>query len=288
MKHKQIITILSLNLLILITSFTCNNAKSDDTKTPLARVYDKFLYKEDIAKIIPKHASKQDSIDKIKSFVEFWVKEQALTKTAEFNLPEDQKNVANELERYRMTLLIERYKRSFLAQNLDTLITKQQIQDFYDKHKEEFRLTQAAVKVDYIRVLTTAPNISMIKNLYRSNREKDKLKVKKYCSNHAALYNNFNDDWIFFKDLSLTVPFEIDNIEKYLKLKKNIEVSDSIYLYLVNIRNYRLKGAVSPLKFVEGNIQSMLLNQRKRLLIDSLQTNIYNNMIDKKEIEMFE
>ena len=32
----------------------------------------------------------------------------------------------------------------------------------------------------------------------------------------------------------------------------------------------------------------MMLNQRKQQLIDNLQTNVYNNMIDKKEIEIFD
>ncbi len=284
---KHLLYILILSIAILTASFKCNNVKSDETKTPLARVYDKFLYKEDISGIVPPNTTEQDSIDKVKSFVEFWVKEQSLTKTAELNLPEEQKDVAKELERYRITLLIERYKRSFLAENLDTLITSEQIKEFYDKHKEEFRLMQAAVKVDYIRVLKTAPNISRVKRLYRSKKEKDKRKVQEYCTNHSALYDDFNNNWVYFKNLQLSVPFNITDVNKYLSKKKYIEVSDSTFLYLVNIRDYRLKGAVSPLIFVEGSIQSMLLNKRRQLLIDSLQRTVYNNMLDQRKIEIF-
>ncbi len=275
-------------LLILIgVLFSCKNKKSDENKTPLARVYDMYLYKEDIANIITKGSSKQDSIDKVKSFVDFWIREQALTKTAELNLPEEQKNVANELENYRMTLLIERYKRSFLSQNLDTLITKKQIQDFYDKHQDEFRLNKAAVKVDYIRVLSTAPNLYLVRRFYRSNLEKDKLKVQEYCKNHSALYKNFNNDWIYFKSFINTIPYTVDDVENFLRRRQYIEFKDSTYYHFVNIRNYRLKGSISPLVFVEGNIQSMLLNQRKRLLIDSLQNSIYNKMTDEGKIEIF-
>jgi hypothetical protein len=57
---------------------------------------------------------------------------------------------------------------------------------------------------------------------------------------------------------------------------------------MVNIMNYRLKDAIAPLVFVEGNIQGILLNQRKQALIDDLETNIYYNMLDKKDIELFE
>ncbi len=262
--------------------------KSDKEKTPVARVYDKFLYKEDLAKIIPKDASKQDSMEKANNFIDFWVKEQAFTRTAELNLPEEQKNVANELERYRITLLIERYKRRFLLNNLDTIITKEQIQAFYDKHKEEFKLSQPAVKVDYVKVLSTAPNISKVERLYTSNLKKDKLKIEEYCNSHSALYQNFNNDWIYFHQLMLSLPLTVSNVGDFLKRKRNIAVKDSIYSYYVNIGSYRLKGEISPLTFVEDNIQSMLLNQRKRSLIDSLQKSVYNNMIDDGTIEIFD
>ncbi|NJO91050.1 MAG: hypothetical protein HC831_20360 [Chloroflexia bacterium] len=267
---------------------SCNQPKQEEGKTPLARVHDKFLYLEDIAEMIPNNIPPQDSINKVKSFVDFWVREQALTKTAEINLPEEQKNVASELEKYRMTLLIERYKRKFLAQNLDTVVTSKQISDFYNEHEAEFKLSQSAVKATYIKILRTTPNMGLVRSLYRSDREKDKQELKSYCAEHAAMYDEFNNDWIYFKDLMIEIPLRIDNQENYLKSRDYIEVEDSVYNYLVNIHNYRLIGATSPLVFVEGNIQSMMLNQRKQQLIDNLQTNIYNNMIDKNEIEIFE
>ncbi len=280
---KQIIP-----LLILTGIFLTNCApKSDKDKIPVARVCDKYLYKEDLAKIISKDASKQDSVEKAKSFIDFWVKEQAFTITAELNLPEEQKDVSNELEKYRTTLLIERYKRNFLLNNLDTTITKKQIQAFYDKHQEEFKLNQASIKVSYAKVLSTAPNISKVARLYSSNLEKDKIQIQEYCNSHSALYQDFNNEWIYFNKLLIAVPLTVKNVDDFLKHTRHISVKDSMYSYYVNISNYRLKGEVSPLIFVEDNIQSMLLNQRKRSLIDSLQTSVYNNMIDDRSIEIF-
>ncbi len=285
---KRYIKIIFISALIGGGIASCKQPVQEEGKTPLARVHDKFLYLEDIADMIPNEIPPQDSINKVKSFVDFWVREQALTKTAELNLPEEQKDVANELEKYRMTLLIERYKRKFLAQNLDTVITAIEVNEFYENHQSEFKLSQPAVKATYVKVLKTTPNIGLVRALYRSSREKDKQELKNYCAEHAAVYDDFNSEWIFFKDLMIEIPLRIDNQENYLKSKNYIEIADSVYYYLVNIHNYRLMGATSPLVFVEGNIQGMMLNQRKQQLIDSLQTNIYNNMIDQKEIEIFE
>jgi hypothetical protein len=285
---KKYIKLVFVGSLMGCLFFYCSKPKQEEGKTPLARVHEKFLYLEDIAEMIPDNIPSQDSITKVKTFVDFWVKEQALTKTAEINLPEEQKDVARELEKYRMTLLIERYKRKFLAQNLDTVITPKQISEFYEAHQPDFKLSQPAIKATFIKILKTTPNLGLVRSLYRSNREKDKQELKDYCTEHAAVYEDFNNEWIYFKDLLIEIPTRIDNQQSYLKSNKYLETSDSVYYYLVNIHNYRLMGATSPLVFVEGNIQSMMLNQRKQQLIDNLQTNIYNNMLDNEEIIIFD
>jgi len=275
-------------ILIIVISFLGCGDKHDKNKTLIARVYDKYLYKEDLAGVVQSGISKADSINKVKSFIDFWVKRQAMTKTAELNLVEEQKDVTKELEDYRMDLLIFRYKQKFIEQNLDTVVTEKQINSFYTDHENEFKLAQPAIKATFIKILKTTPNISMVKSLYRSLKEKDIVQVSNYCKAQSASYKNYNNEWVYFKDLLIEIPVRVDDQESFLKEHSFIEVQDTTYYYLVNILNYRLKDAVSPLIFVEGNIQGIILNQRKQALIDGLENNIYFNMLDKKDIELFE
>jgi hypothetical protein len=262
--------------------------KQDEGKTPIARVYDKYLYLEDLAGVVPTGLSAEDSIINIKSYIDFWIKRQAMTKTAELNLAEEQKNVAEELENYRMDLLIFRYKQRFIEENLDTIVTTKQIMEFYNAHEGEFLLSQPAIKGTFIKILKTSPNISMVRSLYRSGRENDMKQVKEYCEDQSALYNDYNNEWVYFKDVFIEIPIRIDDQEIYLKSKSYIETEDSANVYLLNIKNYRLKDAVSPLIFVEGNIQSMILKQRKQELINGIENNVYNTMLDKEDIELFD
>ncbi len=284
--NKNLIWILLSSIIGFILS-GCSNDE-DKNKSIIARVYDKYLYKQDLAGVVQSGLSKEDSINKVKSYIDFWVKRQALTKTAELNLIEEQKDVTKELEDYRMDLLIFRYKQKFIEQNLDTIVTQKQISSFYAEHETEFKLAQPAIKATFIKILKTTPNISMVRSLYRSSREKDLNQVKDYCSEQSATYKNYNNEWVYFKDLLIEIPVRVNDQETYLKANTNIEVQDSTYFYLVNIQNYRLKDAISPLVFVEGNIQGIILNQRKQTLIDELENNIYFNMLDKKDIELFD
>jgi hypothetical protein len=266
--------------------FSCNKPKKEEGKTPIARVFDKYLYKEDLKDIVPAGLSPEDSAGRVHNYIDMWVKKQAMMKTAELNLAEEQKDVSQELEDYRMTLLISRYKQIFMEQNLDTIITEKQIEDYYNAHPEVFKITQPAVIVLYIKVLKTSPNIDVIKQKYRSARERDINELKNLCAESAAEYNDFNNDWIYFKDLIVNIPVRIDNQEKFLKTNKYIEAEDNNYLYFVAIKNYRLKGATAPVKFVRGQISVGILNERKEKIIRELENNIYNNMLDNKDIEI--
>jgi len=286
MQHKTTIMLCISMLLSFIVA--CDDSNKHNGKTPIARVYDKYLYKEDLKGIVSSGSSPSDSILKTESYIDFWVKRQAMTKTAEINLPEEQKDVTEELENYRMDRLIFRYKQRFIEQNLDTVVTQKQINDFYTQHEKEFLLPQPAIQGIFIKIVKTTPNLSMIKSLYKSTRETDQKQIKDYCLEHSAIYNNYNSEWIYFKDVIINIPYQINDQEDFLKTKNYIETQDSTNCYFLTIKNYRLKNAISPIIFVEGNIESMILKQRKDGILNSLENDIYNSMLDKNDIELFE
>ncbi|MBN2757216.1 MAG: hypothetical protein JXR51_08570 [Bacteroidales bacterium] len=281
-----------IEFLILSTIFfsiiSCSNKNKEDSEIPVARVYGDYLYVSDLEEIIPDGVSPEDSLNRVKSYIDFWVKRQAIMKTAEMNLIEEQKDVTEELEDYRMKLLIFRYKQKFIEQNLDTVVTDSQIEQFYNENQAEFLVGQPVIKALYIKILKTTTNLEMVKRLYRSSRERDIEQLSDYCVQNATKYNDFNNEWIYFKDLLIDIPIRVDNQEEYLKSKNYIEVEDSVFSYFASIKNYRLKNSIAPLVFVQGNIQSVILNKRKQKLIDDLENNIYNNMLDNMDIELFE
>jgi len=275
-------------LFLSLLSTACNEGQKDKSKIPVARVLDKYLYKEDIKDIVPENLSAIDSANRVRNYIDMWLKKQAMMKTAEINLIEEQKDVSKELEDYRMTLLISRYIQLFLEQNLDTIITEKQIETYYNSHPEVFKIHQPAVMALYIKILRTAPNIDIIRNNYKSSRERNIQELKVFCEENATRYDNFNNEWIYFKDLILDIPIRVDDQQKFLRLNKFIEVYDSTYYYFVKIDNFRLKNATAPIKFVKGQIQVGILNDRKDRLNRDLENNIYNNMLDNNDIEIIE
>ena len=75
-----------------------------------------------------------------KDFIEKWVRNQLLLNKAEINLTDEEKNVEQQIENYRSSLLIYAYEQSYLRQNLDTVVTDKEIEDYYKENQSNFIL----------------------------------------------------------------------------------------------------------------------------------------------------
>src|SRR6187549_2744486 len=84
---------LALSALILSLSFiSCNyfrKPEPDRPVTAVARVYDKYLYTNDISRMITPGTSKEDSVLMANSYIQSWIKQQVILHKAETNLDDE-------------------------------------------------------------------------------------------------------------------------------------------------------------------------------------------------------
>ncbi len=270
----------------LLFLYSCSFFEKDNEK--VVRVFDKYLYINEISSVIPDGTSPDDSLVKAKSFIDMWVQKQLLLKKAELNLDDEQKDVEKQLEDYRTSLLIFKYKQLFLQQKLDTIISLRDIESYYQQHSADFLLQSPAIKGFYAKLLKTDPNIDNLKYWLESRNVRDIQKLKDYCLRRAVLCETFKEDWTLFENILKDLKIHIPDVEKFLKTEKKISVSDSAYQYFVFIKEFRLKNQTAPLNFVKNYIESILLNKRKNQLINELENNIYQNALNQNNVEYFE
>ncbi len=275
-------------LFILLTGLgTCTSIENRNKEKSLARVYDKNLYPSDIQDIFPKNISKSDSVIILQSFVDKWIKKQLILQKAELNLTEEQKDVQQRLDEYRSSLLIYKYEQNLISQKLDTVITREEVQSYYDENPSNFSLDDHIIKCLYLKLPINAPELYRVRQLYRSEREEDVKQLETYCYQYALKYDYFNEAWVPFSNIARELPNEVRNPDRYLRYNRYIEQQDSLYRYLVNIREYQLAGTVSPLDFVEAKIRTIILNKRKVKFVHDLENNIYMDALNKGEFTVY-
>jgi hypothetical protein len=264
----------------------CSSEKISEEQ-PIARVFNEYLYPSDLKDLFNGITSKQDSIDLVKSFTEKWAKKQVLLHLAEVNLNDEQMDVSRELDNYKTSLLIYKYQQSFISQKLDTIISDQEIAEYFNAHPNEFFLEENIVKAVFIELPKSAPNPEKVKALYTSTKEKDLKKLDDYCNKYAFKFDDFNDNWISFNSILKMTPFEISDQETFLKTSKQIEVNDTNYFYFVSIREFQLAGNSAPLEFAKNIITPIILTKRKIDLLNKLENNALKDESNKKNFETY-
>ncbi len=265
----------------------CMDNKNGNNK-PIARVFDKNLYLSDIQEIFPKDMNPTDSAQFLMAYIERWVRKELLLHRAEKNLTESQKNVSQQLDDYRSSLLIFKYEQEYIRQKLDTIISFNEIEEFYRENSTNFTLDESIVKALFIKIRMDDPYYDKIKELYRSTKEDDIKALDNMAYQVAIKYDYFNDQWVPYTRILRELPEPLNNAEAYLLTNKSIEMNDGIHAYLVNFRDVLHRGQQSPLVYERDNIQSIILNKRKQRLIIDLETKIYNDAKDYNHFTVFQ
>lgn len=276
----------TLLIFIIIFAFSCKNKPVVEEK-PLARVHNKFLYHSEIKSLFNSTISKEDSIVVARNYINDWIKKQLLVQKAELNLNEESKDIEKQIEDYRSSLLIFRYKQELIKQKLDTAITIEEIENYYNEYSGNFILNFNIVKALFLKISKEAPEIDKIKRWYKSTDVEDLSRLEDYCYQYATKFDNFDDKWIPFNNLLIEIPTNIGDQERYLKYNKYIETEDDLYYYFVKINEFSLKSTIQPLEYAKAKIKSILLNKRKFTFLEELENSVYNDALNHNEFVIY-
>ena len=195
-------------------------------------------------------------------------------------------NVEQQIEDYKTSLLVYKYEESYINQKLDTSITKEDIEDYYNSYSPNFILNNNLFKGIYIEVPRTAPQRWKIKEWCNSNDPEYIKELESYCYEHATKYEYYDETWVYFDEILEKMPKLYIRTENLLK-RKYYEIWDSTYYHFLKITDYRLASSVAPMEFIEDDIKSILLNKRKIQLIQELEANVYNDALNRENFNIY-
>lgn len=261
----------------------CGGGKKDHA---LARVFDKYLYEDDIQDIVPAGTAPDDSAAIVANYIQQWIQEMVVLEKAENNITD---NFEKELQNYKNSLITYNYERLIVEQQLDTNVADTAIQNYYSKHRETFTLKNNILQAIYVKMPAKSKNIQKIRTLLSGNDLGDKkiIELEHLAANEATAYNFDQSAWITFLDFQRIIPVKTYNEEFYLKNIKNIFFTDSENAYIARILDSKVADDISPIDFEYQNIKNIILNQRKVEIVDKMRSNLREKAEADKEIEIF-
>lgn len=276
--------------IIAIFFFTaCNliNGSAGKKDNAVARVYDKYLYANDLKGLVPAGTGKNDSIEITSAYINNWVRQELLLKQASDNLEPDAMDFEKQIEQYRNSLIIFAYESELVKQKLDTIVSMADIETYYKDNQNNFLLRENIVLADYIILDKASPLESRIKMLFQSKREPDREKLLDLCNENNIKLSLNQGSWMSFTELSRTIPLSVNDQQEFLAKNKFYEVKDSTTQYLVSIEAYKVKESISPLSFEVNNIKSIILIKRKAEMLKRMEDDLYNDAVKRNKYEIF-
>lgn len=275
-------------VLVFFCLTACNTIQSiihDDEV--VARVGQEKLYRSQVEQYIPEFVSPEDSANLVKQYINSWATEILYLQVAQDQLSESEMDVSTELEDYRRSLLKFRYEQRYLNDRLDTLITSEQMEEYYRTHQELFQLERPILKVRFLDIAKNSPSKDKIVKLMSSSSYEDNLEAEALASGAALRYFDSSDRWT--DAIVLAREFGTDYTDMLAALKGNLikiepaDRSDVMIAYVAEIS----KNGVAPMEYVGDRIRDYILSARKQELLSSLEQDLLSDALDRKNFVIY-
>ena len=246
-----------------------------------------YLYESDLKEVIPALITKKDSIVLAKGFIDNWVRQKLLIAKAMKNLTSEQMDFSRQLENYKNSLIVYEYENALVRQKLDTIVTDDETENYYDSNQKNFLLKDNIVQIKYVKLPVKSTNIKLFRKLLYSDNAEDKTTLAAECEKYSSNYFLDDQTWLLFNDILKEIPLKTYNQEDFLKNHRNVEIQDSLYIYLVKFKDFKIKDGISPLGFEKERIRDIILNKRKIDLINKMHEDTYEQALKHNEFEVY-
>ncbi|MGI9532566.1 hypothetical protein [Lutimonas sp.] len=268
---------------LIFTGFvSCEQEAAD--QNAVARVNDHYLLKSDLDEAMPQGLGSEDSLLYRNNYIKIWATKELLLEKAKINVEDDNDEIENLIRDYRKELLIDRYKKALLQQELDTVITDKDISDYYESNKNVYRLNEKLIQLKYIHFSEEMNDKKDLVKMFKSEAPED---LEELIARELEFYSfSFNDSiWVAYRDVEKKLPFLKE--EKNIKKNQYIHKEDSLGVYLLAVKDLRLRNEVAPLNYVIPTIKQMILHKRKLELMNEIEKTIMVDAINNKQFEQY-
>ena len=275
-------------LLFILIPAGCRNFNGKDNRIPIAKAGERVLYYDQVPKLIQSGTSSADSTAIIHNFINKWAKREFLFQKAEQNLTQEYKDeIIKQVEETRENLLIYQYQRQIMFEKMDTTVTEDEMEKYYAVNEKNFALSSNILKALVIKVPVEAPNINKVRLWLRSNDQKDMQQLESYCYQFSEKFDDFNEEWVSMNQISVELPVNIENQEDFLRRNTYYETSDSLSIYMMRIRDYRIRSSLAPYEYIRNEIKSIILNNRRFEFLQSLENGIYDEALKENYFKIY-
>jgi len=280
--------VIILALLPLVCLVSCNVVNSlIHSDRVIAKVGSEVLYESELDEYIPSYVSPDDSANLAMQHIRSWALERIYMQLATTELSAKERDVTDELESYKRSLLKYRYEQRYVNDRLDTLVTEAQKKQYFESNQELFKIERPLVRARYIELDPKSKSKDKLLKLMASDRTQDMELVDSLADSYAVRYVDRSQEWVdvatLAKAFGIPYPQLIESIDdSYVTVitadgavQKTAYISEIIY------------SGVAPLAYCEPRITDLIISSRKHRLLQDLERDLLTEASDRKKFVIY-
>lgn len=253
-------------------------------------VGDATLTRAQLMSALPATVSAVDSAVLADEFIRKWAYRQVLLRKASQYLGDETADIEDIVAEYRASLIIETYQNKLVGQKFNSEVSSSDVQDYYDKMKQNFVLSDAIVKGCWAILPADAPGIKGFMKALSKFDEQSSLSVEEYLFRNAQKYKSSFDSWISLSEIRCFFPADFlpENAKSLTRSMPIVKTSKDGKLMMLKVTQAIPAGEVAPVEFVRGDIASIIVGKRKLDFLSEANKDIYNNALRTGEIKFYD
>ena len=242
----------------------------------VAEVGSARLYRSDLNMVIPKGIAYEDSVRLAKSYINTWALDQVFLSIAEQQLSKSEKDVTRELEDYRTSLLKYRYEQLYVNERLDTAVSDDKVEEYYEAHKDKFILRRPLVKARFLKISAESPTLKELKKKMSSEEVNDLFDADSLAYSSALKFEIWQNNWVDIALVASELGMDYTSVLASMK-GKWVERTDTTGIMTVAyISEIISEGHVAPIEYSTPSIKDMIISVRKQQLVSTLERDLLN------------
>ena len=242
----------------------------------VAEVGSARLYRSDLNMVIPKGIAYEDSVRLAKSYINTWALDQVFLSIAEQQLSKSEKDVTRELEDYRTSLLKYRYEQLYVNERLDTAVSDDKVEEYYEAHKDKFILRRPLVKARFLKISAESPTLKELKKKMSSEEVNDLFDADSLAYSSALKFEIWQNNWVDIALVASELGMDYTSVLASMKGKWVERTDTTGILTVAYISEIISEGHVAPIEYSTPSIKDMIISVRKQQLVSTLERDLLN------------
>jgi hypothetical protein len=246
------------------------------------------LYRSDLDRVIPKGLSVDDSTYLAQQYINAWATDQVYMSVAEQQLSKAEKDVTRELEDYRKSLLKYRYEQLYVNERLDTAVSDEKVEEYYNAHQDKFILGRPLVKARFLSISEDSPAKEQIRRKMSSSNVEELVEADSLAYSAALKYTTWADQWIDVATLARE--FSMDYTVMLGQIRRQwIEQTDTLgVVRMAFVPAIMQKGEVAPLEYSAQTIRDIIISARKQALVTTLEQDLLDDARENGQFVIYQ